>query len=141
MGWKQTKLKDKKWAVVDTCSPLLRTVRGIEWPCKQGDCSQPQRRVLQPSLQSRASWWLRWLRICPQCGRPEFDPWVGKISWSRKWQPPPVCLSGEFCGQRSLVGYSPHGVTESWTRLSDYHFRRVEFTDLTEAPQVSRNRI
>lgn len=28
MGRKQkTKLKDKKWAVVDTCSPLLRTVK------------------------------------------------------------------------------------------------------------------
>ena len=24
-------------------------------------------------------WWLRWWRICLQCGRPEFDPWVGKI--------------------------------------------------------------
>ena len=27
--------------------------------------------------------------------------------WKRKWQPAPVCLPGEFCGQRSLVGYSP----------------------------------
>ena len=26
--------------------------------------------------------------FCPQCGRPQFDPWVGKIqSWRRKWQP------------------------------------------------------
>ena len=24
-------------------------------------------------------WWLRWQRICLQCGRPGFDPWVGKI--------------------------------------------------------------
>ena len=35
------------------------------------------------------------------------DPWVGKIPWSRKWQPPPVFLPGEFHGQRCLVGYSP----------------------------------
>ena len=28
-------------------------------------------------------------------------------SWRRKWQPTPVFLSGEFHGQRSLVGYSP----------------------------------
>ena len=27
--------------------------------------------------------------------------------WSRKWQPSPVFLPGEFHGQRSLVGYSP----------------------------------
>ena len=36
----------------------------------------------------------------------------------REWQPTPVFLSGEFHGQRSLAGYI-HGVTKSWTRLSD----------------------
>ena len=34
-----------------------------------------------------------------------FDPWVGKIPWSRKWQPAPVFLPGKFHRQRSLVGY------------------------------------
>ena len=38
-----------------------------------------------------------------------FDPWVGKIPWSRKWWPTPVFLPGEFHWQRSLVGYSPWG--------------------------------
>ena len=38
-----------------------------------------------------------------------FDPWVGKYPWSRKWQPTPVFLPGEFHGQRSLAGYSPLG--------------------------------
>ena len=32
---------------------------------------------------------------CLQCRRPEFDPWVGKISWRRAWQPPPAFLPGE----------------------------------------------
>ena len=36
-----------------------------------------------------------------------FDPWVGKISWRRKWQPTPVFLPGKFHGQRGLAGYSP----------------------------------
>ena len=36
-----------------------------------------------------------------------FDPWVGKIPWSREWLPTPVFLTGEFHGQRSLAGYSP----------------------------------
>ena len=36
-----------------------------------------------------------------------FNPWVGKMSWRRKWQPIPVFLSGESHGQRSLVDYSP----------------------------------
>ena len=40
-------------------------------------------------------WWLSWQRIHPQCGRPGFDPWVGKIPWRRAWQPSPVFLPGE----------------------------------------------
>ena len=50
-----------------------------------------------------------------QCGRPGFDPWVGKIPWRRAWQPTPVFLPGESHGQRSLVGYSPRGHKESDT--------------------------
>ena len=30
-----------------------------------------------------------------QCGRPEFDPWVGKIRWRRRWQPTLVFSPGE----------------------------------------------
>ena len=48
-----------------------------------------------------------------RCG---FDPSVGKISWSRQWQPTPVFLSGESCGQRSLASFSPwgHRVQHDW---------------------------
>ena len=35
------------------------------------------------------------------------------VMWRRKWQPTPVFSPGEFHGQRSLVGYSPQGHTES----------------------------
>ena len=38
-----------------------------------------------------------------------FNPWVGKICWSRKWQPAPVFLPGKSHGQKSLMGYSPWG--------------------------------
>ena len=38
--------------------------------------------------------WLRGKESPCQCGRLEFDPWVGKIPWRRKWQPPPVFLPG-----------------------------------------------
>ena len=47
-----------------------------------------------------------------QCGKPRFDPWVGKIPWRRKWQPTPVFLPGKSHGQRSLAGYSPWGRNE-----------------------------
>ena len=59
--------------------------------------------------------------MCPQCGRPRFDPWVGKIPWRRKWQPPPVFPPGKSHGRRSLAGYSPWGGSQSRTRLSDFH--------------------
>ena len=39
--------------------------------------------------------------------RPEFDPLVGKIHWSRKWQPTSVFLPGKLHEQRTPVGYSP----------------------------------
>ena len=34
--------------------------------------------------------------------RQEFDPWVAKIPWRRKWEPTPVFLPGESLGQGSL---------------------------------------
>jgi len=40
------------------------------------------------------------LKICPQCWRPGFHPWVGKIPWRREWQPTPIFLSREFHGRR-----------------------------------------
>ena len=42
-----------------------------------------------------------------------FNPWVGKILWSRKWQPTPEFLPEKFHGQKSLVGYSQWGCKES----------------------------
>ena len=53
--------------------------------------------------------------LCNQTWRCKFDPWVGKFPWSRKWQPTPVFLPGEFHGHRSLAGYSPWGHKESDT--------------------------
>ena len=60
----------------------------------------------------RLPWWLRWQRIHLQCGRPGFNPWVGKIPRRREWQPTPVFLPEKFHGHRSLVGYSPWGRKE-----------------------------
>ena len=48
-------------------------------------------------------------------GRPEFDPWVGRIPWRRKWQTTPGFLAGGSHGPRSLVGSSPWGCKESDT--------------------------
>ena len=55
----------------------------------------------------------QWERICLQCRRCGFYPWIRKIPWRRKWQPIPLFLPGKFYGQRSLVGYSLWRYTES----------------------------
>ena len=58
-------------------------------------------------------WWLRRWSIYLQCGRPGFNPWVGRISWRRQWHPTPVFLPGKSHGWRNLVGLSPWGCKES----------------------------
>ena len=58
-------------------------------------------------------------RIYLQCRRHrrcEFDPWVRKIPWRRKWRPTPVFLPGKFHKRRSLKVYSPWGHKESDNR-------------------------
>jgi len=64
----------------------------------------------------------------------QFDPWVGKIPWRRKWQPTPVFLPGESHGQRSLAGYSPWDRKESDTAWQPNNnkkqFRYMQFRPL-----------
>ena len=52
------------------------------------------------------------IRICLQCRRLGFDPWVGMISWRKEWIPTLIFLPGKPHGQRNLVGYSPWGHKE-----------------------------
>ena len=72
-----------------------------------------------PKLQLRGlPRWLSGKESAYQCRRHRrhgFNPWIGKIPWSRKWQTAPVFLPGKFPGQRSLVGCSPWGHKESDT--------------------------
>ena len=37
------------------------------------------------------------------------DPWIGRISWRRKWPPTLIFSPGKSYGQRNLMGYSPWG--------------------------------
>ena len=52
------------------------------------------------------------LVIHPQCGRPGFDRWIGKIPWRREWQPTPVFWPGEFHGLYSPWGHKVSDMTE-----------------------------
>ena len=76
---------------------------------KKGEKGKPQRKLgFSGDSDSKES-------ACNVEDRPGFDLWIRKIPWRREWQPTPVILSGEFCGQRSLAGYSPWGQKESDT--------------------------
>ena len=70
-------------------------------------------------------------RVLLQCGKPRFDPWVGKMPWRKKWQPTPVFLPREFYGQR-LASYSLWGLKEldttEWVTLSLTHFALSDVT-------------
>ena len=54
-----------------------------------------------------------------QCRRHGFDPWSRKIPWRREGQLILIFLPEKSHGQRSLVGYTVHGVAKSQTQLSD----------------------
>ena len=46
------------------------------------------------------------------------------MHWRRKWQPTPVFLPGESHVQRSLVGFSPWGRTESDTTEATWQLQQ-----------------
>ena len=54
-----------------------------------------------------------WLFFGGSAVKCKFDPLVWKILCRKKWQPPPVFLSGKSHGRRNLVGYSPWDRRES----------------------------
>ena len=79
--------------------------------------------------------------VC-QCRRRKrlgFDPWVGKIPWRREWLPTPVFLPGEFHEQRSQVGYSLWGCTESNFTITDslVHCKTRVLIDAIEKNTIS----
>ena len=77
------------------------------------------------------------LSVCLQCGRPGFNPWVGKIPWRRKRPPTPVLLPGKSHGRKSLAGYSPWGRKESDT-TKQLHLLRTRNLDSTHTQASSQ---
>ena len=66
---------------------------------------------------------------CKSLKRHKFDPWVRKISWRKAWQPIPVFFL-ENSMYRGAWWATVHGVTKSWTQMSDFtftfHFHALE---------------
>jgi len=64
-----------------------------------------------------SSTYLKWSRICLQCRKHRFDPWVGKIPWRREY---PLQYS---CLENSMDREEPGGLqsmeSKSWIGLTD----------------------
>ena len=98
--------------VVTTCS---RPGSVLSFLCEHLPDSETTPRIQSPGfpcqLTSRSTelntCWIKLSKeSASQCRRHKrcgFNPWVGKIPWSRKWQPTLEFLSGKFHGQKSLV--------------------------------------
>ena len=74
---------------------------------------------LSPDASTMARGKKLWVCLLLPSSAGDFDPWVGKIPWSRKWQLTPVFSPGKFHRQRSLEGYSLCGHKELDT-MSDW---------------------
>ena len=59
---------------------------------------------------------------CRRLKKHGFDPWVGKITWRRAWQPTPVLLPGESHEHRSWWA-TVHRVTKNQTQLKQHSTR------------------
>ena len=77
-------------------------------------------------------WWFRQSRVSLQCGRPGFNPSVGKTLWRRKWQPTLVFLPRKIPwmqepGRRQSMGSQRVGHDwETNTRLGVFFSRKKQ---------------
>ena len=72
-------------------------------------CYLSRSHLLLPTIRR----WLSAKETACQCRGFGFNPWVGKIPWSRTWQPTLVFLSGEFHEQKELGWLQSMG-SQSW---------------------------
>ena len=91
------KSTSNKWWRCGKKRTLLYCGRNINWGSRYGKQYELLKtlKIKLPYDPAKLPWWLRWYSVCLQCRRPGFNPWVGKISWRRKWQPTPGFLSGK----------------------------------------------
>ena len=92
-------------------------------------------------IQRPLPWWLsqQWIRL--QCGRPGFDPWVGKIPLRRAWQSTPVFLPGkslwtEEPGGLQSMGSQRVGHNSEW--LSTLKLKNKKINPVKNGPNPSK---
>ena len=98
----------------ETEKPMSKLQLQISWSLsKQKTCDLKSTIWSDGNGRIGLLWWLNGKESDCQCRRCRIDSCSGKIPWRRTWQPTLVFLPGEPYRQRSLVGYTVHGVTES----------------------------
>ena len=68
-----------------------------------------------------------------QCGRPKFNPWVGKIAWRRTWQSTPPFLPGESPWTEEPSGLQTVGsqrVGQDW--VTNTYLLNLEATNMNK---------
>ena len=73
----------------------------------------------------RASPASRWQRICLQCRRPGFNPWVRKIPWGRKCTTP-VFLPGKYREARQATSLQCRKESDT-TKATQHAYIMVKF--------------
>ena len=88
-----------------------------------------------------SKWWLRRYRICLQCRRPGFNPWVRKIPWRRKGQPAQVFLVENPMDRGAWrATYSPWGCKELHRRRRGRQRMRC-LDGITDSMDVSLSKL
>ena len=106
-AWEGIGTPRKRWWTCTGAQPLRDSLAAPE-KAKLTITTRPSK-----SMGSRVARWSRAHLPAQDTGRHGSDPSVGKIPWTREWQPTPVFSPGKSHGQRSLAGYSAWGHKES----------------------------
>ena len=102
------------------CYLLLWKSQRLMAPVSQGPC------IIIKCIWNMLPCWLSCKESVCQCKkcmrRCVFDPWVGKIPWSRAWQPIPLFLPGKSPWAENLMDRESnrqrilfHRITQRWT--------------------------
>ena len=72
----------------------------VDFLCSLEEHKYPESQILLSGMYPMPGFsrWFSGKGPISQCGRREFELWVGKIPWNRQWQPTPVFLPGESHG-------------------------------------------
>ena len=120
-GSLSTSLRPKAWIPKSQCLRSPRCVRGI--PAVRLNDGEQERRGVGQGLALSSTWWLRRQSACLQCGRPGFDPWVGKDLLEKKKATHSSILAWKIPWTEEHGGlHTVHGVAKSWTQLSTHTY-------------------